>query len=71
MARLTAPIATRIAANALVFGSPSMPNWSITRIASSFSFAVSAERSAIRRIFFGSFWSYERGCGPNTTPPPL
>ena len=47
----------RMATNTFVRGSLSIPNLSTTRIASSPSFAVSAERSARRRIFLGSFWS--------------
>ena len=38
---------------------------------SSASFAERAERRASRRICFGMSCSYERGCGPKTTPPPF
>src|SRR4029079_2821897 len=48
----------------------SRPNVSMIFIASSPSLAVSAPRSARRFILRGSRCSYERGCGPKTTPPP-
>ena len=52
-----APRADSTPAKTLVFGSSAMANASTTLIASSLSFAVSAERRARRRIFLGSFCS--------------
>ena len=43
----------------------------ITVRRSSRSFAESAERTARRRILRGMSWWNDRGCGPQTTPPPF
>src|SRR5712671_253995 len=48
----------------------SIPKVSMTLIASSPNLAVRAPRSASRFILRGRRCSYERGCGPNTAPPP-